>query len=314
MPSGETKKVLEPPQHELPAKDAVGLAFSAGGARGAYQIGCWKAFMEQGLEFDTCAGSSIGALNAALVVQRDWDRAHDLWATLARSPIPRTEIRRLRRLALKTAVELGLLLAPLPKVQVGRLVKAALSSAVLFRRRGSLRTLSREGLLNLESFRPMVSKHLDMAEVLDRPTPVLVTASKLPGWKEPTGAAHWFKLQDFDVETAWKLLAASMSLPVLCQSVELEGGRYRDGGFTQWLPIGPLYESGFRKIVAVSTRPGLNYKPDDYPDCEIAVVSPERPLGRFPFATLRFREEAVFAWMDQGYHDGQKTLDACSMR
>ncbi|MEW6533524.1 MAG: patatin-like phospholipase family protein [Thermodesulfobacteriota bacterium] len=309
MLSTETERALGKSQGKLPAKHALGLALSAGGARGAYQIGCWKAFIERDLQFHACAGSSIGALNAALVVQGDWDRAHDLWATLARSPIPRTEIRRLRRLALKTAVELGLLLAPLPKVQVGRLVKAALSSAVLFRRRGSLRTLSREGLLNLESFRPMVSTHLDIAKVLDRPTPVLVTASKLPGWKEPTGAAHWFKLQDFDVETAWKLLAASMSLPVLCQSVELEGGRYRDGGFTQWLPIGPLYESGFRKIIAVSTRPGLNYKPDDYPDCEITVVSPERSLGRFPFATLRFREEAVFAWMDQGYDDAQRVLE-----
>jgi NTE family protein len=211
-------------------------------------------------------------------------------------------------------VEFGLLLAPIPKVQVGRLVRAALSSAVLFRRRGSLRTLSREGLLNLESFRPMVSKHLDMAKVLDRSTPVLVTASTLPGWKEPTGAAHWFKLQDFDVEKAWKILAASMSLPVLCRSVGLEGGRYRDGGFTQWLPIGPLYESGFRRIIAVSARPGLNHNPEDYPDSEITVVSPERPLGRFPFATLRFREEAVFAWMDQGYNDAQRALNACRMR
>jgi len=227
---------------------------------------------------------------------------------LARSPIPRTEIRRLRRLALKTAVELGLLLAPIPKFQAGRLVKAALSSAVLFRRRGALRALSREGLLNLESFRPLVSKHLDMAKVLDRPTPVLVTASTLPGWQEPTGGARWFKLQDFDVETAWKLLAASMSLPVLCQGVELEGGRYRDGGFTQWLPIGPLYESGFRRIIAVSVRPGLNHNPQRYPDCEITTVSPERSLGRFPFATLRFREEAVFAWMNQGYDDALRTL------
>jgi len=46
-------------------KAATGLVLSAGGAKGAYQLGCWRAFVERGISFAAVAGSSIGALNGA---------------------------------------------------------------------------------------------------------------------------------------------------------------------------------------------------------------------------------------------------------
>lgn len=44
-----------------------GLVFDGGGARGAYQIGAWRALSEAGVKISAVAGTSVGALNGALV-------------------------------------------------------------------------------------------------------------------------------------------------------------------------------------------------------------------------------------------------------
>ena len=43
-----------------------GLVFDGGGARGAYQIGAWRALSEAGVKISAVAGTSVGALNGAL--------------------------------------------------------------------------------------------------------------------------------------------------------------------------------------------------------------------------------------------------------
>lgn len=48
-----------------------GLVFDGGGARGAYQIGAWKALEEAGVKIQAVAGTSVGALNGALVCMGD---------------------------------------------------------------------------------------------------------------------------------------------------------------------------------------------------------------------------------------------------
>lgn len=39
-----------------------GLVFDGGGARGAYQIGAWRALSEAGVKISAVAGTSVGAL------------------------------------------------------------------------------------------------------------------------------------------------------------------------------------------------------------------------------------------------------------
>ncbi len=58
------------------------LVFGGGGAKGAYQIGAWRALNELGETFDIVTGTSIGAINAALYVQDDYELAEHLWSTL----------------------------------------------------------------------------------------------------------------------------------------------------------------------------------------------------------------------------------------
>ena len=49
-----------------------GLVFDGGGARGAYQIGAWRALSEAGVKVSAVAGTSVGALNGALVCMEIW--------------------------------------------------------------------------------------------------------------------------------------------------------------------------------------------------------------------------------------------------
>lgn len=63
------------------AKTAVVLA--GGGSRGAYQIGVWKALREMGIEYQLVTGTSVGALNGALMVQGDYEKALSVWENLS---------------------------------------------------------------------------------------------------------------------------------------------------------------------------------------------------------------------------------------
>ena len=56
-----------------------GLVLDGGGARGAYQIGAWKALAEAGVKINAVAGTSVGALNGALICMGDIGKAEKIW-------------------------------------------------------------------------------------------------------------------------------------------------------------------------------------------------------------------------------------------
>ena len=59
----------------------LGLALEGGGAKGAYEIGAYRALTEMGYRFDVICGVSIGAINAALLAQGDCEKAAEFWET-----------------------------------------------------------------------------------------------------------------------------------------------------------------------------------------------------------------------------------------
>ncbi len=58
------------------------LALSGGGVRGSYQIGVWRALIEDSIKIKAVCGTSIGAINGALIAQGDFDMALSLWREL----------------------------------------------------------------------------------------------------------------------------------------------------------------------------------------------------------------------------------------
>lgn len=55
------------------------LVLGGGGSRGAYEIGVWQALKELGIRVDMVYGTSVGAINAAMVAQGDVDLTASLW-------------------------------------------------------------------------------------------------------------------------------------------------------------------------------------------------------------------------------------------
>lgn len=68
------------------------LVLQGGGALGAYQAGVYEGLHEAGIEPDWVIGTSIGAINAALIVgnraKARMDRLRDFWDTVAHKGLP----------------------------------------------------------------------------------------------------------------------------------------------------------------------------------------------------------------------------------
>lgn len=55
------------------------VVLSGGGGKGAYQAGCYKAIKKLRIKYDIVTGTSIGALNGALMVQGELKKCLKLW-------------------------------------------------------------------------------------------------------------------------------------------------------------------------------------------------------------------------------------------
>lgn len=64
-----------------------GIVLEGGGARGAYQIGVWKALREVGIKIKGVAGTSVGALNGALICMDDLEKAEEIWGNMTYSTV-----------------------------------------------------------------------------------------------------------------------------------------------------------------------------------------------------------------------------------
>src|ERR1700684_4479414 len=86
QPATSTAKVS--PAAPLPGQ--VVLVFQGGGALGAYQGGVYQALHEAGIEPNWVIGTSIGAINGAIIAGNDFDarldRLREFWARMERKP------------------------------------------------------------------------------------------------------------------------------------------------------------------------------------------------------------------------------------
>jgi hypothetical protein len=77
-----------------------------------------------------------------------------------------------------------------------------------------------------------------------------------------------------------------------------------------WLPIRPLIEHGCDRVIAIGLKPQRRVARSLRRRAHITLICPEKPLGRFPIATFQFSRDAVAAWIEQGYEDACRVLDA----
>src|SRR5215472_1941713 len=72
---------------DLSLDTPMALVLSGGGAKGAYEAGVAAAFVERGLPIRLVAGSSAGALNAAMIAAGQADRLEAMWRTVERERV-----------------------------------------------------------------------------------------------------------------------------------------------------------------------------------------------------------------------------------
>ena len=86
---------------KLDLSKEYGLVLEGGGAKGAYQIGAWKALKEAGVKIRGVSGTSVGALNGALICMDDLEKAENLWRNISYSQIMNVDDELLRQEGVK---------------------------------------------------------------------------------------------------------------------------------------------------------------------------------------------------------------------
>lgn len=260
-------------------KEPIGLVLEGGGAKGAYQIGAWKALRELGIEIDTVTGTSVGALNGALIAQGDFDLAYEIWQTMNPSTVVKGDPEVLERLFnydIK-AEDLQVLMKYLSRVVS-------------------------HGGLDISPLRHLIERCIDEERVRASSIRLGIVTVSLTDFKPievfiediPEG-----KLHDY--------LIASANLPVF-KLERMDEKWFVDGGFYDNLPIGLMASTGKKEILTVELRTlAIRRKVQDA-SLEIKRIRPNEDIG----GILEFKNEVARNNLKLGYFDTLKLYKGLS--
>lgn len=296
----ENKIFKSPDPTQIEIKDGFGLVFGGGGGRGSYELGVWKALEEYKDYFNIGAvsGSSVGALNAALYACGDFNRAEQMWYDITNEKILSNKtIDDENKNKFFDAIKEKLQNSNNPVITeaIDKIGLEAVAKGMRIRDG----FFSREGLTDI-----LVNSHI-LTGISQETIPCYATCLKIEGKPEPIR----FLLNELDKEQRLKVLLASSAIPVVFPMETIEDTRYYDGGFFLGgdnVPIQPLYDNGWRKIIAVH----LDERPiPSFSDAEIIHIYPSDKLGGTIDGMLDFSPEGVDKRCRQGYKDAKVILE-----
>lgn len=188
-----------------------GIVLEGGGARGAFQVGAWRALKEAGIQIRGISGVSVGALNGALMCMGDLERAEALWEHLNPS-----------------------------SVMNANLEPESFSQAV-----AELGRVIREGGLDAAPLRSLIHDIVDEEKIRKSDCEFFATTISLTDRelvKQDVKAMPEGKIEE--------ILMASAFFP-LFKNEALSGKWYTDGGSLDNVPVGPLMERDYRDIIVI---------------------------------------------------------------
>ena len=266
---------------KLDTNKEYGLVLEGGGAKGAYQIGAWKALKEAGIHVKRIAGTSVGALNGALIAMDDFEKAERIWETIRYSRVMDVDdelVEQLKTSGLKDIAALGLseLIPAAKKVLKDRGFDIA-----------PLRSLIEE-VVDEEKIRNSEKELYVVTYSLSDRKPMVVNVKEVP-----------------DGEIADMLMASAYLIGF--RREKLGGKYYMDGGGVNNVPIDVLIEKGYKDILVfriygygVDTERRLKV-PDDV---HLYHVAPRQDLG----GLLEFDRRRARKNMVLGYFDAKRML------
>ncbi len=255
-------------------KDKYALVLAGGGAKGAYQIGAWRAFEELGIEFCAVAGASVGALNAALFAQNKYRQALELWENIS----------------LEQVVNLP------PELIIDG--KFHIRKFNFFHLREINKSILKYGGLDSTPLQNLINTYVDEEKIrqsgvdlglvtvnVNRLKPVEIFLENIPRGQ----------LKNY--------LLASASFPSFRQT-EIEGRKYTDGGVYDNIPYRMIKERGYKKIIIIDIAgSGINRKPN-IEGTQTTYIKNTSGIG----SILNFNRDILNSLLNLGYLDTMKTF------
>ncbi len=137
----------------------------------------------------------------------------------------------------------------------------------------------------------MLERFIDIEKIKADKRDIYFSISKVNDAQEAV-SVEYRKLSDYDTETIKKLLLASTALPVMYESVEIDGNHYRDGGLLDNEPIQPLYDAGIRQFIVIGLKHGKILNTEKWQDAQFISIYPSHDLGDLIEGTLNFSDRA----------------------
>ncbi len=252
-----------------------GLVLEGGGAKGAYHVGAYKALKELGVEIGGIAGTSIGALNGAILIQGDLEKLEDIWINTKSSDLFNIDEKAITNL--KTF--------NLQEINLPYLLNV------------SKEILSNRGL-DTSKIRALLEEYIDEDVIRKSKLDFGIVTVNLTDLKPME-----LLLEDIPEGKLIDYLLASANLPAFKQET-YDGKKFLDGGFHDNLPIGVLVKKGYTDFIAVRTFGiGIVKKPKNK-KLNITYIQPVEQLG----GLLDFNKEQSERDMLLGYYDTMKAF------
>ncbi len=250
-----------------------GLVFDGGGARGAYQIGAWKALKEAGVKLSAVAGTSVGALNGALVCMGDVETAEDIWRKMTFSSVMDVDDEWMERLFRK-------------EITVKEFLNEGWNKL-------------KDGGIDITPLRDLIHETVDEEKIRRCGVEFCLLTFSLSEFKELD-----LSVEDIPEGLLEDFLLASAYL-VGFKNERLHGKKYIDGGVVNNVPLNSLVKRGYKNIIEVRIYgPGREphvRMPEDGVKYEVA---PKVKLGSIiEFSGKRSRQNLMI-----GYYDAKRML------
>lgn len=252
------------------------IALEGGGARGAYQIGAWRALNEAGVKYNAVSGSSVGSLNGAMMTMRNLDKARELWGDINFSKV----------MDVNDSVMKRLFIGDYFSVSPATIAKKAVS-------------LVKEGGFDVTPLRNLLKSVVDEEAIRNSDVELFIVTYSKTDKKELDLDAK--KLDDGEIVD---MLLASAYFPAF-KHEKLRGKSYTDGGVKDVFPIDSLLSRGYRDIIAIRIYGvGIEKRVKIPQDARITTIAPLQNLG----SVLNFGQEQCRRNMALGYYDAQRVL------
>lgn len=247
-----------------------GLVLEGGGARGAYEIGACKAITEQGIEIKGITGTSVGALNGAMIAQGDLDKAWEMWYEISPANVFQVSGERMEEL-----------------------LKMERSMHNIRHYMRAIRKVVNDGGLDVTPLKDMLDMLIDEDKLRRAGVDFGIVTVSLTDLKPME-----LFVDEIPEGQIVGYLMASASLPVF-KLERMEGKRFIDGGFHDNVPIHLLKSRGYQDIIVIRTfGPGLHRRVNRE-NLNLHYICPTDDLG----PVLDFDRDRVRRNLVLGYYD-----------